>query len=279
MTEPAPAIDEDTERQYNLALTVPEMPAITGLWPARAAEARHRHPPLADIVYGPHPRERLDLFRAAEPRGTFLFIHGGFWRARSRDEFSWIAEPFLAAGYSVALPNYPLCPQAPFEMIAPSIRAAFRHLYRDVLTPAERASIVVAGHSAGGHLAADLLTVDWEAQGLPTAPFRGVLPISGVFDLTPLLATSINAELRLDPETAARLSLGPTPPRVPARLVLAVGEAETAGFRQQTEGLARLWKAPTPMIIAGANHFDILHGLATPGAALHEAARDLLAAG
>ncbi|MCB4767378.1 alpha/beta hydrolase [Ancylobacter sp. Lp-2] len=281
MNPPAAALDETQELQYNLALTVPGMPITTGAWPSRAEAARRRHPPLADLAYGTHPRARLDLFRATAPRGTFLFIHGGFWRARSKDEFSWIAEPFLDAGYSVALPSYPLCPQTPFAAIAPAIRAAFTHLYRALLSPAERARIVVSGHSAGGYLAADLLGVDWTAQGLPAAPFHGVLPVSGVFDLVPLLATSINADLQLTPEEAARLSLHRTPARFPAQIALAVGGAETEGFRQQSAAMAEGWRALDPVLITvpDANHFDILDALATPGMALHEAARALLDAG
>ncbi|GAB4070086.1 alpha/beta hydrolase [Ancylobacter sonchi] len=278
MNPPAVAIDETSELQYNLALTVPDMPVTTGAWPARAEAARRRHPPLADLAYGTHPRARLDLFRAPSPRGTFVFIHGGFWRARSKDEFSWIAEPFLAAGYSVALPSYPLCPQAPFATIAPAIRAAFAHLYRVLLSPDERARIVISGHSAGGYLAADLLTVDWQALDLPAIPFQGVLPISGVFDLSPLVATSINGDLQLTREEAVRLSLHQTPARFPVRTVVAVGAAETDGFRQQSTGLAERWHdlSPTLLTVPGAHHFDILDSLATPDGLLHAAARDLL---
>lgn len=278
MTPLSEAIADDQEHQYNLALSVSSMPALTNIWPARAAAMRRRHPPLADIVYGPHPREKLDLFRAARPRGTLVFIHGGFWRARSKDEFSWLAEGFLEAGYSVALPSYPLCPQVAFSDIAPSVRAAFVHLYWEILNEAERRHIVVTGHSAGGYLVADLLGTDWAAHGLPATPFQGALPISGVFDLAPLLATSINDDLRLDAQEAARLSLHHAEAQVPAAIVVAMGGAETEGFRQQSRHMLEPWagRRPTFLTIAGANHFDILDNLATPGAPLHDAALALL---
>src|SRR4051812_11253755 len=131
MTHSNPGRDLDPEwheREYNPRVLVPHAAEIMAAWSARAETARRRRPPLADIRYGEHPREVLDLFRADAPHGTVLFIHGGYWRALSKDEFSWVAEGFLAQGLSVALPYYPLSPQVPLARILTSAPPPFAHL-------------------------------------------------------------------------------------------------------------------------------------------------------
>jgi acetyl esterase/lipase len=138
----------------------------------------------------------VDVFRASRPRGTLVFIHGGYFRSFSKTEFSFVADGFAGTGLSVALINYPLCPEVSLETLVDSVKRSFAHLLREVLTPAERARIVVAGHSAGGYLTAALVATDWTAHGLPVAPFHGAVPISGVFDLGPLVHTSMNEQIR-----------------------------------------------------------------------------------
>lgn len=258
------------EREYNPRLSVPNAPAIYAAWPARAEATRGRHPPLADIRYGEHSREAVDLFRAARPRGTVLFIHGGYWRAFSKDEFSWVADGFLEQDLSVAVLNYPLCPDVRLARIVEATRRAFAHLYREVLSEAERARIVVTGHSAGGYLAALHLATAWEEHGLPPHPLAGAVPISGVFSLQPLIPTSMNEAIRLDLEQAAALSLVGMPCRSRAPVTLAVGALESAEFHRQSEELAAGWRelAPRILSISGRNHFDVIDDLARPGSAL-----------
>jgi arylformamidase len=119
-----PAGDQDWyEREYNQPLS-PELDVSTG-WPTRAAAIRTERQPIADIRTGAHPRETLDLFRVNDPKGTVVFIHGGFWRVSSKDDMSWIAEGFLDDGYSVALLNYPLCPEVSLEVLIESVRQSF----------------------------------------------------------------------------------------------------------------------------------------------------------
>lgn len=259
------------EREYNPRHSVSDAQAIYGTWPERAAATRRRHPPLADLRYGDHPRERLDLFRAPNARGCVLFIHGGYWRAFSKDDFSWVADGFVPQGISVALLNYPLCPDVRLSRIVDAARRGFAHLWRDVLTEAERASIVVTGHSAGGYLSALHLATDWEELGLPRDPLAGVVPISGVFSLAPLIATTMNEAIRLDLAEAGELSLYGKPWRSRAPLALVVGGAESAEFHRQSEELASGWAELAPQVIdvPGRNHFDVLDGLTDPGAELH----------
>ena len=153
---------------------MPDAPAISrALARARRRGLRRRHPPLADIRYGEHPREVMDLFRAPDPRGTVVFIHGGYWRAFSKDDFSWVADGFLPQGLSVAILNYPLCPDVTLDRIVQATRAAFVHLWTEVLGEAERRRVVVTGHSAGGYLSALHLATAWDGFGLSPDPLAG----------------------------------------------------------------------------------------------------------
>ena len=262
-------VDPWHEREYNPRLLVPDAAALYAAWPERALATRARHPPTTHR-YGEHPREVFDLFRPAAPRGCVLFIHGGYFRAFSKDEFSWVAEAFLARGLSVALLNYPLCPDVPLGRIVEATRAAFVALYRDHLDEAERRGFVVTGHSAGGYLGALHLATDWTAHGLPADPIAGAVPISGVFDLAPLIRTSMNDALKLDEATAAGLDLTGRPPLSRARLALAVGGEESAEFHRQSERLAADWAGLAPRIldVPGRNHFDVLEELVDPGSEL-----------
>ena len=266
MSEPDPAW---FEREYNTRLAIPDAAALCAAWPERAAATRRRHAGILDIRYGEHPREVFDLFRAEEPRGTVLFIHGGYWRAFSKDDFSWVAEDFLAHRVSVAVLNYPLCPDVRLGRIVEATRAAFVHLHRSVLSTAERRRIVVTGHSAGGYLAALHLATDWTAFGLPDDPVVGVLPISGVFDLAPLIRTSMNEALRLDAAEAETLDLSRAPLRSRARLAFALGGDESAEFHRQSAQMARRWRASTLLDVEGRHHLDVIDGLAEPGSTIN----------
>lgn len=266
------------EREYNPRLLVPDALSIYGRWAPRAEATRRRHPPIADIRYGEHPREVMDLFRAPDARGTIMFIHGGYWRAFSKDDFSWVADGFLEQGLSVALLNYPLCPDVTLSRIVEAARRAFAHLYREVLSEDERRRIVVTGHSAGGYLSALYLATAWEDYGLPADPLAGVVPISGVFSLAPLIQTSMNDGIRLDLAAAGELSLYGKPWRSRAPVALFVGGDESAEFHRQSADLASGWAELGPRLVdvAGRNHFDVIDGLAEPASELNRTILDMI---
>lgn len=261
------------EREYNPRVTVAETAELIGAWPARAAATRAAHPPVADIRTGPDPRDLIDLFRPPAPRGAVVYIHGGYFRTFSKVETSFVADGFLGQGLSVALVNYPLCPEVSLEALIDSVRGTFARLWTEILTDDERAGLIVTGHSAGGYMTADLAATDWPARGLPETPFRGAVSLSGVFDLAPLLHTSMNREIRLTADRAPALDLFTARQRVAVPFLAAVGGAESAEFRRQSRRFADTWQAPPPvyMEVGGANHFTILDALSTPGSPLNAA--------
>ena len=266
------------EYQYNPRLSVNNVTEVIDSWRKRSIELRSIHSPMTDFKYGSHPRENLDLFRAPNARATLVFIHGGYWRSHSKLETSFIAEHYLERGISVALINYPLCPDVALSDIRDSVLRAFAYLWTRVLNADERQSIVVSGHSAGGHLAALHATEDWKKRGLPDDPIKAIVALSGVFDVSPLIHTSINADLRLTDDTAAKLNLLASAPEINCRMLLAVGDDEPEEFHAQAQRLAKAWGTLTSRCesIAGTNHFTIVDNFANPASHLHQAVLSLL---
>ncbi len=262
------------DKQYLPSLSIPNAGAIFENWKSRAATTRAKLPFRADIAYGPHPRETLDFYPADNAQGCVVFIHGGYWLEFSKIETSWVAEGFVGQGLSVALINYPLCPEVNIAAIRTSCMNAFSHLYRNVLSATEREAVVVTGHSAGGYLAAAHITGNWAEHNLPHTPIKGVLALSGVFDLQPLIDTSLNAGLKLDAAQARALNLNNMQLRSTARLSFAVGQNESDAFHFQSTELAKSWASLSPQLIdlQGANHFTIVDDLASTAGQLNKLA-------
>ena len=128
------------ERELNPRILVPNALDFYSQWPIWAAETRARLPHTRDLAYGDDPREIMDIFHAPEAKGAFAFIHGGYWRAFTKDDHSWVADALVPAGYSVVVINYPLCPQVTVNDIAQSCRRAIARLWRELTRPNAPAS-------------------------------------------------------------------------------------------------------------------------------------------
>jgi arylformamidase len=231
---------------------------------------------------------RLDIFPCAKAHAPVLvFIHGGWWRALDKSDVSFIAPTFVHAGATVVVPNYSLCPgtaEQPVSLQSLTLQLvrALAWTYRNVaLYGGDPRRIVVAGHSAGGHLAAMLLSCHWPSVGpdLPAQLVKSALSISGVFDLEPVRqAPFLKDDLRLTPAQVKKLS--PTYfPRPKGKLCAVVGADESEEFLRQTALIHKAWgtkAVPVCEGMAGKNHFDVLHDLADPSSRLQEIARELL---
>jgi arylformamidase len=269
---------EFVERGYNNRAAVPDHPLWFERYKRWSDAARADFAPLRDLRYGPGPLATLDLFRPeGTPRGTFVFMHGGYWRALDKDDFAFVAAPFVAQGIAVANVNYDLCPAVSIAAIVDECRRAVAWIAREgPRHGAAAANIVVGGHSAGGHLAAMMHVTDWAAEGFARAPFRAGLTLSGVHDLAPMLQFSFNADFGLDAAEAARLSPIHHRLRTQAPLLMACGADETSEFLRQTQLLWDAWPevrrpAAGPMFVPGTDHFSVVAAYADPASALCQA--------
>ena len=269
--------DIDYEVEYNNRARVPENPAIMAGWAKDAAAYRERHAPRA-IAYGPGARNTIDFFAGNNnERPIVVFIHGGYWQALDGSFFSHLAGGLNAHGISVAIPSYDLCPAVTVDQIIQQMRMATRELAR------LGRSLVISGHSAGGHLAACMLATDWPAYdaSLPRELVVAAYAISGLFDLGPLVGTSINKALQLNDLTARAAS--PLFWKAPARgsLDAVVGANESAEYFRQSKTIVEHWGAAGIAtrfgVVPDANHFTAIAPLADPGSSMTLRLKELAA--
>jgi arylformamidase len=266
----------DYEVEYNNRARVPENPALIAGWARDAAAYRARHTPRS-MPYGPGARHTIGLFSGDRDGPIVVFIHGGYWQALDGSFFSHLAGGLNAHGIGVAIPSYDLCPDVTVDRIIQQMRMASRELAR-LGQP-----LVISGHSAGGHLAACLLATDWPAfdASLPADLVTAAYAISGLFDLGPLVETSINKALRLDHAAARAVSplFWSTPVR--GSLDAVVGENESAEYLRQSRTIVERWGAAGIATrfgtIASANHFTAIAPLADPNTPMVLRLRELAA--
>jgi arylformamidase len=256
------------ENEYNPRVRVADAERHFDVWARRAERARAALKDSSlDVVYGTHPRERLDVFHAESARGTLVFLHGGYWRAFGKETQSWIAEAFVRMGISVVIPNYPLAPQARIAEIVTSLSGVFGPL-QQALGCGELRRVVVAGHSAGAHLAACLLARS--ETGATRGMLDAIVCISGIFDLVPLLHTRMLVNMGWTAEELHAVSPLFMPPPARGAVVLAVGAEESREFCTQTARMADAWASSVKGVLSveGRNHFTVVDELHDPGSEL-----------
>ncbi|MDB5841396.1 MAG: alpha/beta hydrolase [Herminiimonas sp.] len=283
MNKPIELSAEYYDQQYNARAMVPDHPRIITRWLKDSAHARRTSAGLLDLAYGESPGERLDFFPARRGGAPLLvYIHGGWWRSMDKSNFSFVVPGYRAAGFNVALTNYTLAPAATLEQITLQQLAACAWLYRNAENhDFDRNRIVVAGHSAGGHLSAMMLAARWPdfASDLPPDLIKAGILLSGPYELDAIRKSSfVNADLGLDEARAASLSPARMPQAHAAPFITAVGGLESEEFKRQNVLIGECWKASHAGDIAlpERNHLTIVDAFATPGDPLFEASVKLI---
>jgi arylformamidase len=270
-------------KQYNNRELVPDHPQYLARWAEGSQRARDTMTGYRECRYGDMPGETIDIFPARKGDGScMMFIHGGYWRSLDKKDFSFLAPAWVDAGVSLAVVNYDLCPKVSMDEIVRQMLRASRWLWlhaEDYGMDQDR--LYVSGHSAGGHLTAMMMAAVWPVfdPRLPKDLWKGGLAISGLYDLRPLLDVDfLQTDLRLDEESAERLSPALLPPATRAPVMTCVGGSESGEFLRQNALLGERWRGafagdiPMP----GKNHFSVVDGLTDQSSALFQGARKLM---
>jgi len=275
------ATQEDLDAEYNLEQTVPDVSLYADFYLQESEKVRAEMKYHLDVPFGPTLAEHADLYPAPGTKpgdgGTapvLVYVHGGFWAMRTSKEFGFVARGPASKGVATVVVNYALCPYVTMDEIVRQTRAAVAWTYKSAASfGGDPERIHVAGHSAGGHLTAMLLTTDWEGDyGLPADIIKGACAISGLFDLAPFPYTFAQPKLQLTWEQVSRNSPILHVPDAAPSLLLAYGEDETAELKRQSEDFLTAWKAKSLdadlLSLPGKNHYDVIDGFLDAGSPL-----------
>jgi acetyl esterase/lipase len=261
---------------YTNSAYIPGGDAYAAKWATSAEAFRRKMASRAELdqPYGPHARERFDLFMPERtPAGLFVFIHGGYWMRFDKSSWSHLAAGALSRGWAVAMPSYTLCPEVRIADIVAQVGRAVTALATRVPGP-----LRLAGHSAGGHLVSRLNCADSPLPAPVRERIAHTVSISGLHDLRPFLKTTMNQTLHLDAAEAARESPALLMPLPGARVTCWVGTAERPEFVRQNALLANIWAGVGGRMAKheaeGRHHFDVVEELADPAAPLTGALLD-----
>lgn len=237
-----------------------------------SAASRSRCEHAKTLRYGELDSNLIDFVPAVagNPAGRsplLVFIHGGYWQEGSRTDSLFGADYFTEQGIAYAAVGYSLAPGATLPQMVNECRQAVAHLKDNAAALGIDASnIVIAGSSAGAQLAAMCCVTDAFLDSLKPPPNSGLVLLSGVFDLEPLVSTYVNDALGMTLQEAKHMS--------PMRhslvafpdTIVSWGENETEEFKRQSRAFAKALRANKVVIhqfeSPQRNHFDIVHNLA-----------------
>lgn len=229
-----------------------------------------------DVAYGKDVRQRFDIARPeGVSKGLVVIVHGGYWHRFDKSSWTFLAQGCLAHGWSVVLPSYRLAPNVSISEITQDVAEAITVASQQVEGP-----VRLTGHSAGGHLVARMMAEQAPLTDSVFERLAHIVAVSGIYDLRPLMANTMNEQLQLQPdEAAAESPVLHAPLRAPLRaphnsvpLTLWVGAEERPEFLRQTRLLCEKWSPQLDTITAvyepGKHHFSVIEGLADAQSAL-----------
>lgn len=268
---------------YSPSSLVPDAGIILGRCAERSRRAREDLAIDHDIAYGRHGCERLDLvgIPGSPPQAPVLaYVHGGYWQELDKNVSAFPALDLVPAGVAVAVIGYGLAPDHHLDEITSMVRRAVCWLVDNAAAwGIDARRIHLAGSSAGAHLVAEAVTGQTAQHRRIRESIAGVVLLSGIYELEPLISTYVNDALGLDAAAARRCSpLRRNPPTLPPA-VIARGGGETDAFIREHAAVVEWWarRAPvTDLVVGHRNHFDLPLDIGSRSSSLGRAVRGQL---
>lgn len=274
-------------KQYDARGSVPDFDACVAEYASLAREVNRDCIGLYNLSYGQARAERLDIFPTvlgSQPAPLFIFIHGGYWRSQTKEDAPIMAKAFTQAGVALCTLEYTLLPEATLAEVVSQVRGAVAWLYRHAgAYGIDVNRLYIGGSSAGAHLAAMAAAEGWAASyGLPDDVIKGLVGLSGLYEIAPLCDIGPNEWLQLHAEQTPRVSPMHHLPRAGLPITLSVGGLETDGFKNQTQAYEAACRAQGALVqhvpVPQCNHFNLLCELAKPDSDLCRAALKMIGA-
>ncbi len=257
------ATESEINDQYDPGVISDRVAAIERF--DRLSEAALREiPDWYSHRFGSSDAEYVDIFLSGEANApVHIFIHGGYWRALSARQFTFIARELVKNGVTVVLTNHELCPQVRIGDIVSQTRDAVSWVANNASKlNIDPSRISISGHSAGGHLVAMMLATDWSSYGLQQDLFVGAISLSGLFDLRPFPHSWLQPSLNLTKDEVIENSPIFLPVSTRASVLLRYGGLEQSEFARQSQAYAEHLTASHVFVdcraIERADHFTVL---------------------
>ena len=217
---------EDLDKAYNNSLAVAKSSDIGHSCVQSSILAKESLDGDCDISYGDSKFQSFDFFSAGHNAPVIVFVHGGFWQMRSKDDFTFIVPPLVNAGFSIAMLGYRLAPHANMYEIVQDVRDSLKAIRAHIKEKnIVSQKIWLLGWSAGAHLISMIQDEDC---------ILGGTAISGIYDLEPMRHCYINEKLQLDENTSLQNSPILLQQNAAKPLDIFVGEAELLEMQKQS---------------------------------------------
>lgn len=257
--------------QYNSRGTVPDVSLYLADYAARTSQAKAQLRCLENERYGNGANELLDIYPATQPSApVMVYLHGGDWRALSKEDSGFAAPAFVAKGAMFVVLDFTLVPHTTLPAMGGQVLRALLWLQTHVAAHGgDPQRIHIAGHSSGANLVGQLL------MNAPAGLIKSAVFISGLGDLEPVRLSFRNEKLNLSADLAAQVSLLKHQPGRVCPLLVAVGQNETEDYRRQSRDVADHWRAEgndcEMFELPGRHHFDAVLEWASPQSTLFKA--------
>lgn len=286
MTEPSASqakiyadyTQDELDKAYSQPVWAPNIREVLARQTEQSAALRATLPPLT-YQYGPSGDETLDVFGSGQPgRKIHVHIHGGAWRALTKEDVSFLAPVFVDAGHIFIALNFAVIPQVTLPEMVEQAGRAIAWIHANAATfGGDPDDIHLSGHSAGAHMAGVLLTHDWQTtHGLPADVLKSGTLLSGLYDLEPVMLSARSSYVTINAGERHALSALHHIERINAPLALFHGDKESPEFKRQTASFAAAVQQSNRHVtiqeIPDCNHFEIMDVFADSASPISQAA-------